>query len=486
MAKLKISAAAAAAPGDVTLLLHAHAPFVRQPGRDASGEEGLHGLIADSYAPLLAGVYDLTEAGTRVRLGLAISPILLEQLADPVVQKHTVQTLETALARAEDRVQYHKSQHDGHAAYLAEFYAQLHRRTLHVFERQFGRNLVAATRILAEAGVIEILADTATHVVPQCVDRNTLRVQLEAGLISIMRHLKQHPTVLWAADEPISRALVELLPPLGLRGVVGTVDGQAASQIHWLNAEKSVWALTPDARLLTHLQSTTGYSGDTLYRAAAAAAFSDGTLASNGAPYDPYHAYARTRLHTAHFAAVLAEWRDAQPTPLVLACSLELFGSGWFEGGLWLRTVIEHIHQSPTLRLRRPSVVVAQHPPTTQIAVPRSDDVVDGELLSAAMRLRETVQDYPRAYGDREEVLNQAARELLLAQSGDWDRVPANDNAYAAERRRTHLARLARLIELAEHEVLLPVAAQEYAELKERDNPFPALNYRLFGSYEDR
>lgn len=481
MEKHKTSPAAGKSLGDVALILHGHAPFVRQPGREAAGEEALHGLIANSYAPLLAGLYDLVDAGVRVRLGLALSPLLLEQLADPVVQKHTLQSLEAAVVRADERVQDHKSRHDEHGAYVAQFYSQLHRRTLHIFERKFGRNLVAATRQLAEAGVVEILAHTATHVVPSRHDRASLRVQLEVGLISILRHLGQRPSVLWAADDPLPAELVDLLPPLGLRGVIGPAAPVAAA--HWINERKTVWALTPDPRLPTHVRSASlGYPSDTLYRAASGA-LGDSMETVNGGAYDPYHAYARTRLHAQHFVAVLEELRRRQPSHLVFACPMEIFGSGWFEGGLWLRTLIEQLHRSPTLKLCRPSTVAAQYPPTYRVDLPRQEIRPDPELAAAAARMAALAASYPRAYGDREEVLNQAARELILAQCGDWDRW--GDSAYAAHRRATHLANFNHLCELSAHEVLLPVAAREFAELKERDNPFPALNYRLFGTQEE-
>jgi 1,4-alpha-glucan branching enzyme len=486
MEKHKTSPAAPAKSlGDVALILHGHAPFVRQPGRDAAGEEALHGLIANSYAPLLAGLYDLVDAGVRVRLGLALSPLLLEQLADPVVQKHTLQSLEAAVARADERVQEHKSQHDEHGAYVAQFYSQLHRRTLHIFERKFGRNLVAATRMLAESGVVEILAHTATHVVPAMHDRTSLRVQLEAGLISILRHLGQRPSILWAADDPLSAELVDLLPPLGLRGVIGPADPMApVAASHWINERKTVWALTPDPRLPLHVRSASlGYPSDMLYRAAASGPLSDTMQTTSGAAYDPYHAYARTRLHAQHFIAVLEDLRRRQPSHLVFACPMEVFGSGWFEGGLWLRTLIEQLHRAPTLKLCRPSTVAAQYPPTYRVELPPLADQADPELAAAAARMRALVAAYPRAYGDREEVLNQAARELTLAQGGDWDRW--GGSAYAAHQRATHLANFHHLCELSVHEVLLPVAAREFAELKERDNPFPALNYRLFGTQED-
>ncbi|MBA3469541.1 MAG: DUF1957 domain-containing protein, partial [Herpetosiphonaceae bacterium] len=389
---------------------------------------------------------------------------------------------------ADQRVRASQERRDEHGAYLAQFYAQLHRRNLHIFERQWGRNLVTATRSLAEAGVIEILAQTATHIVPHLHSRVTVRTQLETGLINIMRNLGQRPTVLWAADDPLTPELLELLPPLGIEGVVAPPDlDQPLNTACWLDQAHQVWGLSADPRLLNHIASTSlGYPGDPLYRAGATAPLGDGTLTRAGAPYDPFHAYARARLHARHFAAVVEEMSSSRPAPLIVASPLELFGSGWFEGGLWLRTVIEELHRSTALRLALPSRLIERHPPTGQRPIDPVTHSPDPVLAAAFRQMQAVVEQYPRTYGDREQVLNQAARELLLAQSGDWDRWQGRAAAYAQAQRAAHLARFARLLELAQDEVLLPVAAREFAELQERDNPFPALNYRLFGAADER
>jgi 1,4-alpha-glucan branching enzyme len=466
---------------------------VRQPGRSAAGEEPLHGLIADTYAPMLAGLYDLVDRGAYVRLGLALSPLLLDQLADPVVQKHTVQSLEQAIVLADQRVRESQERRDDHAAYLAQFYAQLHRRNLHIFERQWGRNLVTATRTLAEAGVIEVVAQTATHIVTQLHDRVAVRTQLETGLISIMRHLGQRPTVLWAADDPLTPELLELLPPLGIQGVVAPPNpDQPLTTAYWLDQAHQVWGVSADPRLINNIASASlGYPGDALYRASPTAPLGDVAQTRTGAPYDPFHAYARARLHARHFVAVAEEMARATPAagaprPLIVASAMELFGSGWFEGGLWLRTVIEELHPATTLRLVLPSALADRHLPLLTPPAPAASSAPNPVLAAAFQQLRAAVEQYPRTYGDREQVLNQAARELLLAQSGDWDRWTGPGHGYAQTQRDGHLARFARLLELAEHEVLLPVAAREFAELQERDNPFPTLNYRLFGAADER
>src|SRR5262245_31726521 len=75
--------------------------------------------------------------------------------------------------------------------------------------------------------------------------------------------------------------------------------------------------------------------------------------------------------------------------------------------------------------------------------------------------------------------LNQAARELLLAQASDWAFIMKTGTAvrYACDRLKTHLARFRRLDrELTHHSI----DAGWLAEVEKRDNIFPEIDYRIY------
>jgi 1,4-alpha-glucan branching enzyme len=75
--------------------------------------------------------------------------------------------------------------------------------------------------------------------------------------------------------------------------------------------------------------------------------------------------------------------------------------------------------------------------------------------------------------------LNQAARELLLAQSSDWAFIMKTNTTveYAKKRTRDHIARFTYL-----HRVLTEGGIDEaiLREFEERDNIFPELDYRVY------
>src|SRR5207248_2274366 len=74
--------------GYFTFVLHSHLPYVRKAGRWPHGEEMIHEALAETYVPLLDALYDLKHEGIEPRLTIGITPILLEQIADPEVREH--------------------------------------------------------------------------------------------------------------------------------------------------------------------------------------------------------------------------------------------------------------------------------------------------------------------------------------------------------------------------------------------------------------
>jgi len=86
---------------------------------------------------------------------------------------------------------------------------------------------------------------------------------------------------------------------------------------------------------------------------------------------------------------------------------------------------------------------------------------------------------HAEAHALQQRALNQAARELLLAQSSDWAFLMQQKTAqyYAAQRTTQHLQRFTRLYDdLCANEI----NDQWLGEIEARDNLFPTLDYRVY------
>src|SRR5690242_5254747 len=110
--------------GYITLILTGHVPYLRTPAREPEGEDQLHETIADAIVPTLNALYDLRDMGARPAVALAYSPVLLEQLADSIVQKHFVVWMERRLTRLAEHAERWERAGEAHRSYLARFYQE--------------------------------------------------------------------------------------------------------------------------------------------------------------------------------------------------------------------------------------------------------------------------------------------------------------------------------------------------------------------------
>ncbi|HSN13814.1 MAG TPA: DUF1957 domain-containing protein, partial [Anaeromyxobacteraceae bacterium] len=99
----------------------------------------------------------------------------------------------------------------------------------------------------------------------------------------------------------------------------------------------------------------------------------------------------------------------------------------------------------------------------------------------AAERMTELARKRPDASGLERRALNQAARELLLAQSSDWPFIMTTGTTvpYATRRFNEHVVRFTRL-----YEGLTNGGVDEtfLRDLEAKDNIFPQLDYRLYAT----
>ena len=158
----------------------------------------------------------------------------------------------------------------------------------------------------------------------------------------------------------------------------------------------------------------------------------------------------------------------------------ELFGHWWYEGVAWLRHVLASLATSTTVKLMSTGDFLMAHPPITEGVVRegswgwkgghstwlnRDTEWLWGQLHEAERVMEETVNGSGHCVDpDRETVLQQMARELLLMQSSDWSFLISNGSAhdYAARRFKEHRAGFGQL--RAALESSLPSVATLQAE----------------------
>jgi 1,4-alpha-glucan branching enzyme len=187
--------------GSFTFVLHSHLPYTRQAGRWPHGEEWLHEAAAETYVPLLDALNRLKDEGVPARLTLSLTPILLEQLADPDVRTNFRSYLDQKISAASDDIPRFEAANDLHMKYLATFYRDWYTSIQDRFLNAYAGNLVPAFRRLQDAGMIEVVTSGATHGYLPLFDRDeSINLQLKTAIAAHRRHLGRAPRAIWLPE----------------------------------------------------------------------------------------------------------------------------------------------------------------------------------------------------------------------------------------------------------------------------------------------
>lgn len=212
-------------------------------------------------------------------------------------------------------------------------------------------------------------------------------------------------------------------------------------------------------------------------------------------PYLPTEALSAAMGHAEDFARVLGAVADAagiRDTAIVAPFDTELFGHWWFEGVEWLHEAFGAIARRAELQPTLGSALLREEPPTTAVSLQAGSWGKDGDFsmwLSDQtawtwQRLWPLEQRFWAAAPEAlkhpalNPVLEQAARELLLAQSSDWQFIISTGAAgdYATKRFTGHCDALESLLLALEGGAGdLHGALAIASRLHEVDAPFPSL-----------
>lgn len=219
--------------------------------------------------------------------------------------------------------------------------------------------------------------------------------------------------------------------------------------------------------------------------------------------YHPDWADKKVATHAQDFVALVerilqARTDDGQEYGLIASnYDTELFGHWWFEGVEWIKQVLRGLAQSELVDLTTASEYIEEYPPQAVLHLPEGSWGAGGShftwqndevnwmwlpLHEAEERLTTLANTYQYEW-DNETlriVLNQAARELLLAESSDWPFLVTTGQArdYAIERFSQHMERFRKLCDSIEQKSPNVRLAEEYQNL---DNLFSDIDYRWWG-----
>jgi 1,4-alpha-glucan branching enzyme len=187
--------------GAFTFILHSHLPYARSAGMWPHGEEWVHEAIAETYLPLLNALYDLDEEGIDFRITVSVTPILAEQLNDPLIIQHFITYAEERAAWAAADISRFADAGDEDLRKLAVFFHHWYSRNLTSFVDRFKSDILGALKALQEKGLVEVSTSAATHgYLPLLSRDSSIFGQIQTGVDSYVKHFGRRPKAIWLPE----------------------------------------------------------------------------------------------------------------------------------------------------------------------------------------------------------------------------------------------------------------------------------------------
>ena len=524
--------------GYVSIILHAHLPYVHHPEYENYLEERwLFEAISESYIPILNVFDTLLAEESDFRITMSITPTLMTMLTDQLLQSRYIHYVERLIELTSRELERTKNQSEFNR--LALMYNDKYKNDLYIFREKYSCNLIKAFQELQDSGRLEIVASAATHgFLPLlAIPEESLRAQISIGVKSYEKHFGKKPRGMWLPECGYTPVLEEALRENGLEyfimeshGILFATPRPVFGTFAPIVTPKGIVAFGRDMESSKQVWSSKeGYPGDFDYREfyrdigydldydyIKDYISSDGKRINTGIkyfritgktedkqPYDPDRAREKAEIHAGNFLfnrEKQIEYLSGQmDSPPIVICpyDAELFGHWWYEGPHWLYSLIKKVHTGQnTFKLITPSEYIAENP-IMQLSSPCSstwgykgynemwlnntNDWIYKYLHKSAVKMVELANENRYSTGLRKEALNQAARELLLAQSSDWAFIMKTGTMaqYAEKRTKDHINRFNRLY----HDIKENNIDEEWLKsIRNMDDIFPEMDYSIYSS----
>jgi len=484
--------------GYLSLVLHAHLPYVRHSDRDDYLEERwVYEAMLETYVPLLLVFDKMLADGVDFKVTMSISPTLLSMLADELIQQrfkaHLANCIELALKEGK-RTQDSPDEHKVARMYMERL------REIAMYCSKNNYNLIPAFRRLHESGRVELITCAATHgFLPFMETEEAIRAQIRIGIDTHEKILGLKPKGMWLPECGYTPGVDRILAEAGIRfffvdthGIEHATPMPTRGVYAPVITEFGVAAFARDQESSRQVWSSeVGYPGDFDYREyyrdigydldfeyIAPHVHSSGIRVNTGFKYhritgktqhkeiyNPDWAREKAAVHAGNFMfnrelqiEHLASHMDRKPI-VVAPYDAELFGHWWYEGPMFIDFLCRKIaYDSKVISMITPSEYLDEYKWNDRARLPMctwgrngygevwlngKNDWIYRHLHEAERTMVSLVERFPEPTPLEKRALAQAARELLLAQSSDWAFIMDTQSMveYAVRRTHDHLVR---------------------------------------------
>ena len=534
--------------GYVSFVLHAHLPFVHHPeSKDYLEEQWLFEAISETYIPLLQRFQKLVDDKVDFRFTMSLTPPLLNMLDNKLLQDRYIEYLEQHIELSRKEIE--RTKDAPRTNKLAHYYFDRYSNDLKFFRDEYNCNLINAFKKFNDLGFLEIIGCGATHGYFPILYLNekSVRAQIAIGVNSYKKYFDKPLKGFWLPECGYVPEADKYLKEFGIKYVLVETHGVLyanPSPLYGTYApiisENGIIAFGRDQESSRQVwSSVSGYPGDPNYREfyhdigyEAPYDYIKPYIAANGVRvstgikyhritgkteqkdiYDLQWAQDSINMQSGHFFDCrnkqINELAKITKNPPIIMCpyDAELYGHWWYEGPDFLYTLAKKIfYDKCDFKLITPGEYIEKYP-EMQLANPcrsswgakgysyvwlnPSNDYIHRHLHKAGDRMCDLAEMYPNEAKDsiKRRILNQCARELVLAQSSDWLFIITHGTMvdYAKKRVKDHVGRFTKLyLWLTEDEDLIKnnkLSEDKEIFLKqveEKDPIFPEIDYMIY------
>jgi len=534
---VKISFSSATS-GHLLIVLHAHLPYIRYPEHEHHLEENwFYEAVTETYIPLLDVLGKLINDGLDFRITLSLTPSLIEMFNDTLLRTRYLRYLERLIELSEKEL--FRTRKDSSFHPLAKMYHDKFLRIKQLYDNSYKKDLTSAFWALMDSGKAEIITCAATHAyLPALmIEPSAVKAQINLAAEHFRSAFGKKPNGMWLPECGFAPGIDQFIKGAGIdffflesHGLLNSVPKSRYSIYAPVKTPAGVVAFARDVDSAKQVWSSAeGYPGDPVYRDfyrdigfdldyeyikpylpggirtfTGMKYFRITGKSDDKAPYIPAMAVEKAKIHAENFFRSKSEQiyslnEKLKIKPLVIAAyDAELFGHWWYEGVEWLDffirksvvagkffgfvTASEYISANMKhLEIASPAYSSWGNKGYSTTWIDKSNSWIYKHIRMASKLMVQLAAANKRPNKLIKRALNQAARELLLAQASDWQfMIKTNNSAdFAKNKFKEHIADFFLLYNgiITKH-----VDLKKLSYLENKNAIFPDIDYRIYAN----
>lgn len=504
----------------------------------ASQNDLLFNAISETYIPLLNLFGRLEAEGISFKTGLVLSAPLCTLLEDPQVQKQYMDWLDRRIALGNAELKRCKK----NSKLLEQVQVCLEKAQKDKidFTEVYEQKLLAKFKYFAEKGFVELIPTAATYAfLPHYSDLpEVLNAQIETGLYAHRQFFGDSgegfylPYQAWfdGADK-VLRSYGVNYTILDARSILFSQNAPASGIFAPVRTNNSLALFGSDSEVFEQIAGENGFIHNPVYRSQQRDTgydlsekeltefcgkgsvrvqtgykyYANSSEAENNVIYDSAKAKEQIALDAASFfekeytklheaGSVINKIAGVEDASLVCVINAEFLGQLWHEGIEWFEQVLRlEAAKSAELPAFCQNLLGNQFTLTKIIPYPCAangdgygEDLLDGSngwmmryVRKASERMIDLTERFPSDTGLKARLLNLGAKEVLLAQSGDWAKM-IHDQTLPDYVKECFKANINSFTSVFDSLGSNSVSTEWLTEMERKDSIFPWMNYKIF------